>query len=146
MHGRLYSHAIKLLGSSTDAEDAVQAVYLKLWERRDRLHEVNDKWAYCSAMLTNICNDYWRRNPARATEIEVEEDIPDADSESYEYTDFEEFTRLYIERLPDMQRRVMTMRMEGATTEEIRKITGLSATNIRTILSRVRIRLKKFYK
>ena len=96
-------------------------------------------------MLANICNDRWRKIPVQESE-EAANMIPDERNAIYEITDFENFAKQYINRLPDIQKRVMIMRMEGASTEEIEYATGLSATNIRTILSRVRQQLKKFYK
>ena len=134
-----------MLGNQAEAEDALQILFLKLWERRELLHDIKDRWAYCSTMLANICNDRWRKIPVQESE-EAANAIPDERNTTYEITDFENFTKQYINRLPDIQKRVMTMRMEGASTEEIEDATGLSATNIRTILSRVRQQLKKFYK
>ena len=145
LHSRLYSQAIKMLGNQAEAEDALQILFLKLWERRELLHDIKDRWAYCSTMLANICNDRWRKIPVQESE-EAANAIPDERNTTYEITDFENFTKQYINRLPDIQKRVMIMRMEGASTEEIEDATGLSATNIRTILSRVRQQLKKFYK
>lgn len=136
---------MKLLGNHEEAEDAVQALYLKLWEQREGLHNIKDKKAYCSTILANICNDRWRKISKQHPE-EPSVDIPDEQNNIYEAADFENFAKLFISRLPDIQQRVMLMRMEGAGTEEIEKITGLSATNIRTILWRVRQQLKKFYK
>lgn len=145
MHRSLYSQAMRLLGNREEAEDAVQVLYLRLWEQREELHNIKDKKAYCSTILANICNDRWRKISRQHYE-EPNEDIPDEQNNIYEITDFENFARLFISRLPDIQQRVMLMRMEGAGTEEIEKITGLSATNIRTILWRVRQQLKEFYK
>lgn len=145
LHRELYSKAIKMLGNREEAEDAVQHLYLKLWELRKELHNIKDKRAYCHAILTNICNDRWRKLSKQYSE-ELNEDIPDEQNDIYETADFENIARLYISRLPNIQQRVMLMRMEGATTEEICHTTGLSETNIRTILWRVRQQLKKLYR
>lgn len=51
----------------------------------------------------------------------------------------------FIRRLPDLQRRVMEMRMQGCDFGEIESVTGLSAVNIRVIVSRVRKRIREFY-
>ena len=145
LHRGLYSQAMKMLGNREEAEDAVQSLYLKLWEVRNELHNIKDKKAYCHTILTNICNDRWRKLSKQYSE-ELNEDIPDEQNNIYESTDFENIARLHISRLPDIQGRVMLMRMEGATTDEICQATGLSETNIRTILWRTRQQLKKLYR
>ena len=43
LHNELYSQAIKMLGNREEAEDAVQSLYLKLWERRNELRNIKDK-------------------------------------------------------------------------------------------------------
>lgn len=145
LHRGLYSQAMKMLGNREEAEDAVQSLYLKLWEQRNKLHSIKDKKAYCHTILSNICNDRWR-NLSKQYPEELNEDIPDEQNNIYEATDFENTARLYISRLPEIQRRVMLMRLEGASTDEICHATGLSETNIRTILWRVRKQLKKLYR
>lgn len=144
LHKRLYALALKLLGNSDDAQDAVQVLYLKLWERRGELKGIIDKWAFSSTVLTNICHDRWRSISRYSDESEMC-DVTDIWNKEYEIIDFENFAHHYISNLPDIQKRVMLMRMEGATTEDIMAITGLSASNIRTILSRVRQLLRKHY-
>ncbi|MBQ8727371.1 MAG: RNA polymerase sigma factor [Oscillospiraceae bacterium] len=145
LHRGLYSQAMKMLGNREEAEDAVQSLYLKLWEQHNKLHSIKDKKAYCHTILSNICNDRWR-NLSKQYPEELNEDIPDEQNNIYEATDFENTARLYISKLPEIQRRVMLMRLEGATTDEICHATGLSETNIRTILWRVRKQLKKLYR
>ncbi len=145
LHRGLYSQAMKMLGNREEAEDAVQSLYLKLWEQRNKLHSIKDKKAYCHTILSNICNDRWR-NLSKQYPEELNEDIPDEQNNIYEATDFENTARLYISRLPEIQRRVMLMRLEGASTDEICHATELSETNIRTILWRVRKQLKKLYR
>lgn len=145
LHRELYSQAMRMLGNREEAEDAVQSLYLKLWERRNELRNIKDKKAYCHTTLTNICNDRWR-NLSKLYSEELNEDIPDEQNGIYDAADFENIARLYISRLPEIQRRVMLMRLEGASTDEICHATGLSETNIRTILWRVRKQLKKLYR
>lgn len=145
LHRGIYSQAMRMLGNREEAEDAVQSLYLKLWELRNELHNIKDRQAFCHTIITNICKDRWRELSKQYSE-ELCEEIPDDRNDIYEAADFENIARLYINRLPDIQRRVMLMRLEGASTNEICQTTGLSKTNIRTILWRVRQQLKKIYR
>lgn len=144
LHRRLYALAIKSLGDNCEAQDAVQTLYLKLWERHRQLDDIENRWSFCAKILLNICADRWREINRQATD-ELDEELPDTDCTDYEITDFADFTQKYIDKLPHKQRLMLEMRMQGASTEEIAKFTGLTPTNIRTILSRVRKELRKYY-
>ena len=52
-----YRVALHLLESSDDAMDAVQDLYIRLWERRDALDAVRNPGAYCITLVRNICID-----------------------------------------------------------------------------------------
>lgn len=145
LHARLYDIALKYLGESNEAEDAVQTLYMHLWEKRSQLTTVKDEWAFSKRAMQNLCCDRWRAL-TRNTSTAIDDEIPDNSGCPYEAADFEEFVSNYIKRLPTVPQRVMKMRMQGATTEEITSATGLSASNVRTTLSRVRQELRKFYK
>ena len=56
----LYREAFRMLCDSFEAEDAVQNLYLKLWERKDELKNIVAPEAYCRTLLKNICIDRWR--------------------------------------------------------------------------------------
>ena len=57
LHKELYRVAVRILGDSCEAEDAVQNLYLHLWERRDTLGSVNNDASHCRQLLKNICID-----------------------------------------------------------------------------------------
>lgn len=54
---------------------------------------------------------------------------------------------LAIDKLPEQQRRVMTMRdLEGLTIGEVARATGLSEAGVRTSLSRARMAVRQLLK
>ena len=57
----LYRKAFKVLGDRFEAEDAVQNLYVRLWEQRDEIGHIVSPEAYCRTMLKCICIDRWRR-------------------------------------------------------------------------------------
>ena len=57
----LYRIAYFMLESRAEAEDAVQEVFLKLWESRDSLDGIRSPKAYCITLLKNHCLDRIRR-------------------------------------------------------------------------------------
>ena len=48
MGRQMFAEAIRILGNAADAEDAVQDVYTKLWERRNDLENVKKPSCICA--------------------------------------------------------------------------------------------------
>lgn len=138
--------ALQMLGNRCEAEDAVQSVYMKLWERRSLITDCGKDEALCVIILKNIIRDRWH---SMHTRCESEEPPPDIVDESVfdnlEYADTRQYINAIIERLPQKQKEVMRLKIQGCTYEEIEDLTGLSAVNIRTIISRVRKLIRKHY-
>lgn len=147
IYPKLFAVAVANIGNSEDAKDVMQSLYLKLWERRDELAGVDNDIGYCKTMLINICRDRWRSKilePEWAAE-EVVTVVDDAMVQGIEADDIRIKIEQFIARLPQKQKQIMTMRMQGATTEEIIEATGLSVENVRTILSRTRQLIREYY-
>ena len=151
LYPRLQRVALRLLGNAEDAEDMVQEVYMKLWNKRDALPDVQDVEAYCVTLTKNMCIDR-----LRMAEVEKEDvdEVPtmlaatDDVEAQVERRDAVEQVKQIIETLPEHQQQVIILRdMEDCSFEEIAEQTGLTAVNIRMQLSRarktIRERLKK---
>ena len=142
----LFREAYRLLCDKFEAEDAVQNLYMKLWEQREELKSLVSPEAYCRKILKNICIDRWRYLKMREDDVLVNDDILACDNPpDVEVRESERCIEDFIRRLPDLQRRVMEMRMQGCDFGEIESVTGLSAVNIRVIVSRVRKRIRELY-
>ena len=142
----LFREAYRLLCDKFEAEDAVQNLYMKLWEQCGELKELVSPEAYCKKVLKNICIDRWRHMKMREEDVLVNDEILACDNPpDVEVRESERCIEDFIRRLPDLQRRVMEMRMQGCDFGEIESVTGLSAVNIRVIVSRVRKRIRELY-
>lgn len=140
----LYKVAYYILESEADAEDAVQEVYLKLWETRAMLDEVRQPKAYCIRMIKNLCLDRLRC----AARIDFEERMPEKAAKNTQDDDFDARRRLdkvleAVKALPERQRQVLLLRtVEGLSYEEISTITGMNNASLRVTLSQARTKLK----
>lgn len=145
-HRKLYCVAFSLTGNREDAEDMVQDAYLRLWDRRDELDRVVNAEAFCVTVLKNVCFNALRsRKPISATEDETMPVAADVDvGREVESRDAVSVVSELIKRLPPNQRQVIVMRDVGdCPYEEIEAATGMSAGNIRTLLSRARKKIKE---
>lgn len=140
--GKLYRIALRLLGDSCDAKDAVQDVFAKAWNMRERLAEVNNVDAFVTTMMKNYCLDKLRTNHS-STWGDLSERQNGGPIDSMEERFIQEDTgrmiKSIIHRLPEQQREIIVMRdIEGLEFEEIQKITRTNLNHIRVNLSRAR--------
>ena len=150
LYPRLQRVALRLLGNAEDAEDIVQEVYMKLWSKRDALPDVKDMEAYCVTLTKNMCIDRLRN--AEAEKADVDE-VPtmlaatDDVEAQVERRDAVEQVQRIIGTLPENQQQVITLRdMEDCSFEEIAEQTGLTAVNVRMLLSRARKTIRERFK
>ena len=140
---RFYRIAFYILESDADARDAVQDLYLKLWNLRDQLEIVRNPSAYGSLLLKNLCIDRIRRRQS-VRELS-EEDLSTAppDEALLQREELQAVSRA-IDQLPPGQRKLLSLRLvQGLSYQEIEKETGLSGLNIRVQVSLARKKLKQ---
>ncbi len=150
LYPRLQRVALRMLGNVEDAEDMVQEVYMKLWGKREELPDVQNMEAYCVALTKNMCID--RLRLAEVDRVDVD-DVPlslaaaDDVASLLERQDTVEQVKLIIETLPEKQQQVITLRdIRDCTFEEIEEQTGLTAVNVRALLSRARKTIRERFK
>lgn len=141
-HTKLYRIAFHLLENAADAEDVVQETYAKLWEKRDDLPFMQNPESFCVVMVKNRCMDVLRSIQHQTVSFDpVKHERPTQESplEVLENRNTLELVERLMKGLPAQQQLVMKLRhMDDCSFEEIEQITGLSAINIRVMLSRAR--------
>lgn len=149
LHPKLYRVAYALVENKADAEDILQEAYCKLWNKREELTEIQSPEAFSVTLIKNLCLDFLRSPRANRHEEQIEnvqlayESSPDREIEKV--NELETIKEL-IERLPENQKRVLKLRgFNDCSMEEIEEITGLTAVNIRTLLSRARKVIREQY-
>lgn len=141
MRPMLLSAARGYLGNADDAEDAVQEVLVKLWSMVDTLRRPVAPLA--KVLVRNFCIDRLRRRRVTVSVDETEPQTITADS-----TDNDMFERMMkiIDTLPAAQQVVLRLRhIDGMDMDEIAKLTGYKEANVRKILSRARMAVRKHY-
>jgi RNA polymerase sigma-70 factor (ECF subfamily) len=146
-HRRLYRVGYHLTGNAQDAEDLLQDTYLKLWQKRDDLREEAMTEAYLVTLMQNLFRDQRRLKRIDTSEdIKDHADPPDERSlfETLEAKDEAQQMGVLMDGLPKRDSSILRMHlMEEQSYEEIQRDTGLSQGNIRIIIMRTRIKLKK---
>lgn len=144
-HRKLFHIAHQLLENEADAEDLIQEAYLKLWEKRNGLSTISNPEAFSVTLVRNLCLDQLRSSKyviaRQMTELNTAHTLSTADD--LDTRDDARHIRQLIARLPEQQQQIVILRdMKECTYEEIEQITGLSAVNIRVLLSRARKKIR----
>ena len=144
---KIFRLALRRTLSRAEAEDIVQDVLIKVWNRRDDLAEVDSIEAYSLTVCRNLSLDRLQRkendnvNLDDAPPTEADDAPPDLQMIRNERID--NIKRL-IERLPIPQRAAMQLRdMEGKTYKEISAITGQTEEQVKVNIFRARQYIRK---
>ncbi len=147
-HAKLFRIACVLVESKEDAEDILQDVYSKLWTKRDELQSIKSPEAYCITLVKNACLDFMRsaRHPRHTVDASQASALPGGTTPAQEIEMQDQIRQVQklISRLPENQKRVLRLRsIEDCTMDDIGQITGLTAANIRVLLTRARKTLRE---
>lgn len=149
-HQKLYRIAYRIVKEESSAEDIIQEAYIKLWNKRNELDEIDNKEAFAIIIVRNQCLDHLRKFKSnRQNDYDYGYDIPEKESlfVQIEQRNETDIVKQLIDRLPEQQRHIMILRhWDNYSDEEIEKITGLTAVNIRVILSRARKTIREQFK
>ncbi len=138
---RLYRTAFAILGNAADAEDAVQEVYLRLWEQADRVEGMENPEQYFRVTLRHLCITMLRQRREDLALEDVQDEIPTA--EEPQPSRLSILLHGALSALNPKARRIVTLRHVGdCSIKHIAELTGETEVNIRAILSRTRRRLQ----
>src|SRR6478752_4553503 len=65
---KLFRFAFRMLGSSEEAKDVVQEVFIKIWNGRDQLEGIQNMEAWCMRITKNLSLDRLRQQQRRPTD------------------------------------------------------------------------------
>ena len=142
--GILRSLCLSFYSSSEDQNDAFQDVVLQLWKSREsfRGQAKSSTWIYkvgLNALLSK------RRKEQKTIDTEsIDSDYrlsspPSADDDI-------ELLQVLIRSLPDVDKALVILYLEGYQNKEIADLINLSASNVGTRLNRIKATLKHKYK
>ena len=146
----LYRVAYHLTATAQDAEDLLQDLYLKLWQKRDSLTDEAMKESYLVAMMRNLYLDQHRlKHIDTSAELKEESSPPDERSLDHQIDSQDELQQMegLISELPDRDAKIIQMHLvEERSYEEIEHDTGLSQGNIRIIVMRTKKKLQQQFR
>jgi RNA polymerase sigma-70 factor, ECF subfamily len=141
---KLFRLAKSILRNGDAAQDAVQDLIVKLWEKRTVLDDVDNMQAFTMRSMRNLCLDTIRQNKDEEelpVELEYVEPNPHQQAER---KDLASLIRKLIDNLPELQRTIIRMRdVEEMEIPEIAYITSLTENAVSVNLSRARQKIRE---
>ncbi len=137
---KLYAFGLKYLRSKEDAEELVQGVFLKIWERRKTLKREASFQAFLFTIAYNdICNLFRKRATERKYKDQLAADLSISGTNSADQTEYKlvlEQVYKIVNQLPEKQRIVfLKSRREGLSSKEIATQLNLSPGTVDNYLS-----------
>ncbi len=140
---KLFRFALRFLGNEEEAKDVVQEVFIRVWNGREQMEEVQNWEAWCMRITKNLSLDRIRTITRKQTQpIEYGYDIRQEALTPHESTEIHEsMTKInqFIAALPEKQRQIIHLRdIEGYTYNEISEILELDMNQVKVNLFRAR--------
>ena len=139
----LFRFLVKNINDKEAAEDVLQDVFTKLWEKKgDVRYDKVKSYIFTSGYHTMI--DYFRKSK-KSTDFEY---VSESEySHDRQYSDLNEILQDAVKRLPEIQRSAVMLRdYEGYTYQEIGEILGLNESQVKVYIFRARKSLQQYIK
>jgi len=152
-YGRLYNYCYDLLKDSLAAEEIVEELFLRIWEKRDQIVVQTSPAAYFYRTAYNNSLNYLKHKKVEDKFLlyqthQAFEEIEKANNSFPLSTliekEYETKLQNSLEKLPDQCRQIFLMsRFEGKKNKEIAEILQVSVNTVKTQLLRALTRIQK---
>ena len=145
----IFRTALRIVLSREEAEDIVQDILIKLWQKREDLGQVANLESFALASARNLALDRKAKMESRNVSLDNEEhDRPDHRQTTAEQDLMHHESTNAIEQiinsLPEKQRTVLHLRdVEGKSYKEIADALNISESDVKVTLFRARNELKE---
>ncbi|MEL7587895.1 MAG: RNA polymerase sigma-70 factor [Prolixibacteraceae bacterium] len=143
---RIRRFAYFYLRQDQDAEELVQDVFLKLWDKRTMLDGSGNLRAYIYKIAVNSIYDFIRRKNVEQAFLEFSRGSAEESDQTWDdivYQDMLSHLSRLIEKMPDQRRKIFVMSKEkGLSNDEIAAALKLSKRTVENQLYRATSFLK----
>lgn len=139
---KLFRFSARIVGDDEMAEDVVQDVVIKMWDKRENRDDYQNLEAYCMRMTKNLSIDKTRAKSFQNVSLDkAPEQIQDSYNPYQQTAENDTVSHVHqlMQNLPEKQRMVMQLRdIEGMEYKEIATALELPLNQIKVNLFRAR--------
>lgn len=147
MRDKLYRYAFRFVKDGEVAEDVVQDVMYKLWQKREEADEIENLEAWLMVLTRNRSLDLLRKvkdNHVSVDEAYTVSDQAPVPDKILETADLMTLLQQCLNQLPEKQRSIFHLReIEQMTYEEISQMTGFNLDDVKVSLFRARKHIQR---
>ncbi len=149
MKDKLFRYALRFVKDSDAAEDVVQDVMFKLWQKRKDADDIENLEAWLMVLTRNRSLDVLRKAKNSLNQVNVDEAYSISDSEPIpdkvmESADIMDMVQTCLGQLQEKQRSVFHLReIEQMSYEEIAQQTGFNLDDVKVSLFRARKHMQR---
>ena len=137
---KMYRLALRVVNNQEEAEDVVQEALIKIWNKREKLAEIENPAAYCMTITRNMGIDKLRARKMDTTDIDEQYSLESKSANPERHlVAKDELSNVMkiVNALPENHRTVIHLRdIEGYTYKEISQMTGYSIEKVKVYLHR----------
>jgi RNA polymerase sigma factor (sigma-70 family) len=139
---KLYRFSLRITGNSVEAEDIVQEIRIRLWNKTLEINDLKNPEAWCMTLAKNLSLDKLRSKHRRTEDLDDVRQVIAPTESPYQQTekgDMMQQIRLILNQLPEKQRMTMHLRdIEGLTYDEIVEQLEMPMSQVKINLFRAR--------
>jgi len=143
---RLYRFALRMVDNTTEAEDVVQEVLIKLWHKRAELPSINNLEAWSIRLTRNLSVDKLRAKKRPTESLDMQLNIVSTYQNPAQLTERKDTVKRIhqlIQTLPENQKLVLQLRdIEELSYKEIAAFLDMPMNQVKVNLFRGRQNLK----
>ena len=133
--------ALRIVNDVNDAEDIVQDVSLKTWQKIETGAEIANIKSYLYGSVRNCCIDFLR---GRQAVVDIGDDDFAVDSDAIDTSERDALVWAAIDRLPEQCRNVFLLsKRDGLSNAEIAEELGISVKTVKNQMTKAFTRLRE---
>ena len=147
LKNKLFRKALSIIESVNEAEDIVQEIMIRLWNKKDEWSNIDNIEVYSMVLTKNLALDRIKKKSYDTKPIsEAEHILSESYQEKIEKTEQIALVWKIIDLLPDKQQELIRLReIEELSYQEIAKVMNIAESQVKITLFRARQKMKEIY-
>jgi len=146
----VYNLAFNFCGSSDDASDLTQEIFIKIYKNIDRFDDNLNIASWIMRISKNHCIDYWRKNKKNNLRVELEDNLARDDhspeDDLIKSGDLYRLREMMLRLNPDVRALLILRDIQNHSYQEIADSLDIPLGTVKSKINRARIQLAKLYK